>query len=175
MRNIILHGLPQSLSSKPEEPAKAYIWFPMQRELNWLPLLFTVCVWRRSSTLLFQHFVGSLRSRGDLAGGRTALWTSEHPHRVGTGGTWGGLNWVLWPGADVGFLPSSLQPTPFPKFFIYLVPVMYLHGACLNRTHKCHWSSVLEKKERPQKNVTQHSSSEHVENQEHCLPKRERK
>ena len=34
---------------------------------------------------------------------------------------------------------------------------------------------VLEKKERPQKNVTQHSSSEHLENQEHCLPKRERK
>ena len=34
-------------------------WVFKQRELEWFLLLFTACVWRRSSTLLFQHFVGS--------------------------------------------------------------------------------------------------------------------
>lgn len=67
--------------------------------------------------------------RGDLEEGWAALWTSENPQRVGTGGggtsRWAELN--VWAEADVGFLPSNLHPTPFPRLFIYLVPAIFLH------------------------------------------------
>ena len=126
---------------KTRELAKAYIWFLCKE--NWIDCRF--CSQSVSeggpphcsfNTLLDPCVYVLTWGEAEL------LCEHQSIHiKWGCGALRGGLNWMLWAGADVGFLPSSLQPTPFPKLFIYLVPAIYLHGACLNRTHKCHWSS----------------------------------
>lgn len=99
-----------------------------QRELKWWLLLFTVCAWRRSSTLLFQHFVGSLVSTRLLGGELSCSVNIRASDLMGVRGTsrWAELNAASQ--SRCCFLHSHFHPTPFPKLslFIYLVPATFL-------------------------------------------------
>lgn len=160
------------LKACPQSQSWQRLTFGFPSKENWIDCRFcSQCVSGGGPLrCFFNTLLDPLCWRGDLEEGWAALWTSENPQRVGTGGggtsRWAELN--VWAEADVGFLPSSLHPTPFPRLFTWCQ--QYFSIAVQNT-----WVlRKLQKGASERKNL-EHSSTEHLENQEHCLPKRKRK
>ena len=171
MGNIILQWSSSKLVLKARELAKAYIWFSEHRERNWLPFLFTVCVWRRSSTLLFQHFVRSPVLTWWLGGGVSCSVNIRESTTSGDGrGRYfevGRIECCEQEQRSASFPATSTPPLSLNSLFIWCQQYFSID---IQNT----WVLLKLQKVSERKNL-EHSSTEHLENQEHCLPKRKRK